>query len=75
MRKRKEQMDFTGLDAIIVVITFIVLVVLRLFNVIQWSWAWIFAPLWVPFVFSAVVVSAILIISIVESIIKRLKNG
>jgi sterol desaturase/sphingolipid hydroxylase (fatty acid hydroxylase superfamily) len=28
----------------------IVFVVLKLTNIISWSWWWIFAPLWIPFI-------------------------
>lgn len=33
---------FTGLLTI-------VFIVLRLMNIISWSWVWVLAPLWIPF--------------------------
>ena len=27
----------------------IVFIVLKLLNVIAWSWVWVFAPFWIPF--------------------------
>ena len=35
----------------------IVFIVLKLIDVIQWSWVWVLAPIWIPFVvaFAAVV--------------------
>ena len=41
---------------------FLVFLVLKLTNVITWSWWWITAPLWVP---SAIVISIFLIIAII----------
>ena len=36
-------------------------IVLKLCNVITWSWLWVLAPLWIPFAIWLVVVVAILI--------------
>lgn len=36
-------------------------IVLKLCNVITWSWLWVLAPLWIPFVIWLVVVVAVLI--------------
>lgn len=41
---------------------FLVFLVLKLTNVITWSWWWITAPLWAP---SAIVISIFLIIAII----------
>ena len=35
----------------------IVLVVLRLVGVIDWSWLWVLAPMWIPFAFIIVIAS------------------
>jgi hypothetical protein len=39
-------------------VLFIVFLVLKLCNVIDWSWWWVFAPLWIPLVVSAVLAGA-----------------
>lgn len=41
---------------------FLVFLVLKLTNVITWSWWWVTAPLWAP---SAIVISIFLIIAII----------
>lgn len=41
---------------------FLVFLVLKLTNVITWSWWWITAPLWVP---SAIVISILFIVVII----------
>jgi len=38
---------------------FLIFLVLKLIGIITWSWIWIFAPLWIPFVFWAVVIIAV----------------
>ena len=43
----------------VILSTFIVFLVLKLTNVIDWSWWWVTAPLWAPF--ALVVIVAILL--------------
>lgn len=45
MEKNNGGLSLGGLG----VILFIVFLVLKLCNVIGWSWWWVFAPLWIPF--------------------------
>jgi hypothetical protein len=42
------KVEFTGL-------LFIVFLVLKLTNVIEWSWLWVTAPLWIPFIVAVVI--------------------
>jgi hypothetical protein len=32
-------------------VLFIVFLILKLTDTVDWSWGWIFAPLWIPFAF------------------------
>lgn len=41
----------------------IAFIVLKLCNVINWSWVWVLAPLWIPFAIWLIVVLGILIYS------------
>jgi len=41
---------------------FIVFLVLKLCGVISWSWWWIFAPLWIPFVIGILIVLFLLLV-------------
>lgn len=51
----------------ITTILFVVFLVLKLCNVITWSWWWVTAPLWMPFMFLIVMIFACaLIFSISE---------
>lgn len=47
----------TGLSTLLTV----AFVVLKLCNVIDWSWIWVLAPLWIPFAIWAIVIISILI--------------
>ena len=40
-------------------ILFLVFLVLKLTNVIDWSWWWVTAPLWIPIIIFFVVVSGV----------------
>lgn len=41
---------------------FLVFLVLKLTSVIDWSWWWITAPLWIPAAFGAVVLEIIIVL-------------
>ena len=47
-------------------ILFIVFLVLKLTNVIGWSWWWITAPLWIPVSIMLIVLVILGIVSIIE---------
>jgi hypothetical protein len=40
----------------------IALIVLKLTEVIAWSWIWIFAPIWMPFVLMLIVLFSVAIL-------------
>ena len=59
--------SFTGL-------LFLVFLTLKLTNVINWSWWWVTAPLWIP---SAIIIGIALlgvVAFIIETILKKKKN-
>ncbi|HRT03169.1 MAG TPA: hypothetical protein P5513_04460 [Candidatus Diapherotrites archaeon] len=49
---------------------FIVFLILKLCNVINWSWWWVFAPIWMPI---AIVIGAWIVVFIVGAIIVLIK--
>lgn len=42
-------------------ILFLIFLVLKLCNVITWSWWWVFSPLWIAFILGAFIASLILL--------------
>jgi hypothetical protein len=46
-------------------ILFIVFLVLKLANVIDWSWWWVTSPLWIPFVIAAIIIGIVGVIAII----------
>ena len=46
-------------------ILFIVFLVLKLANIIDWSWWWVTSPLWIPFVAAAIIIGVVGVIAIV----------
>lgn len=46
--KNKSGIGFCGLLAI-------VFIVLKLIGIINWSWVWVLAPLWIPFLIFVVI--------------------
>ena len=51
----------------------IVFIVLKLLNVIDWSWWWVLSPLWISFGLSILVIVIIVIIAII-SVYKEFKS-
>ena len=52
-------------------LTTITFVILKLVNIIDWNWWWIFAPLWMPLTgFILIVVILIIIALIINKVIK-----
>ena len=45
----------------------VVFIALKLSKVIDWSWVWVLSPIWVPII---LVVVAVLIMAVIESILK-----
>ena len=52
-------------------ILFIVFLVLKLTNVIDWSWWWVTSPLWIPFVAAVVILG---IVGLIAAIIEQLSK-
>ena len=50
----------------------IAFIVLKLCNVIHWSWWWVFAPLWGPFAAVLAFVAITIIIALVHFFVKAL---
>jgi hypothetical protein len=46
-------------------ILFIVFLVLKLTDTIDWSWWWVTSPLWIPFVAAAVILGIVGVIAII----------
>ena len=52
-------------------ILFIVFLVLKLTNVIDWSWWWVTSPLWIPFVAAAVILGIVGVVAIIIEYINK----
>ena len=51
----------------------IAFIVLKLCGVIDWSWVWVVAPIWIPFTFVISVYTICLIVGVIVYIIKCLR--
>jgi hypothetical protein len=47
------------------IILFIVFLVLKLTNTIDWSWWWVTSPLWIPFVAAAAILGIVGVIAMI----------
>ena len=56
MSKEEKNVKIPGLFSTLLTIAFIVL---KLCNVINWSWWWVLAPLWIPFVLAIILIVGI----------------
>ncbi len=55
---------FLGVIMWLIVVASIVLVALRLLEVIQWNWIWVFAPIWIPAAMGFLMILGILVIGL-----------
>lgn len=53
----------------------IVFIVLKLLNVIEWSWWWVLSPIWISFGITIAVILIIVIVAIIVGIIKAKKEN
>jgi hypothetical protein len=56
-------------------LTFLVFLVLKLCNVIDWSWWWVTAPLWIPFAFVIAIFVVVVLFAIVLNCITALADN
>ena len=61
MRKYDLNINFAGTSSFATGLT-ILFVALKLVHVIEWSWIWVLAPIWINLAFSLLVVIVLLII-------------
>lgn len=45
----------------------IAFIVLKLCNIINWSWIWVLSPIWIPF--------ALLIVAVITTVIVKMRGG
>ena len=50
----------------------IAFIVLKLCKVIDWSWWWVLAPLWVPIIFMLFVLCTVISVISIKKVIRRL---
>jgi hypothetical protein len=55
-------------------LVFIVFLVLKLCNVIDWSWWWVTAPLWIPVAIGVVILLIIVIVALIGTLIDNIKH-
>lgn len=51
-------------------VVFIVFLILKLTNVIDWSWWWVTAPLWIPFAVLIAICTVLFIVGVFIGIIR-----
>ena len=54
---------------------FIVFLVLKLMSVIDWSWWWVTAPLWIPLALFLGIVGIVLVVALIIAVIKACSGG
>lgn len=50
---------------------FLTFLVLKLTGVISWSWWWVFAPIWVPYLLIVLIMIAIIVVTVIKSLLKK----
>lgn len=57
-KDRNKNITINGLGSTLLLVAF---VVLKLCHVIEWSWLWVLAPLWIPFAITVIIIAVIAI--------------
>lgn len=58
MKNKNNSITINGLGSTLLLVAFIVL---KLCHVIEWSWLWVLAPLWIPFAIAVIIIAVIAI--------------
>ena len=58
------------LSFLVIILTQAVFLILKSLSVIQWSWLWVFAPLWIPYV-TLIILGVLLVLLILIPTIKE----
>ena len=63
--------------AIFIVFTIIQvsLLIIKLLNIVNWSWLWILAPLWMPYVLFVFGASVVIIYVLIDNYIRKVAHG
>lgn len=59
----------------IVTLSQITLLILKFKNIVNWSWVWVLAPIWITYVGALVVFALVTAAAIVYGSIERIRNG
>jgi len=62
--KETVNINIGGLFTTLLAVAFIVL---KLCHVIEWSWVWVLAPLWIPLAITLVILIIVLILKVIVS--------
>ena len=62
-----------SLTGILNVIIFLAFFFAKIFDKIDWSWWWVFSPLWIPFAFLVTIIAIICLIMLISLSIVWLK--
>ena len=53
----------------------IAFIILKLLNIITWSWIWVLSPIWLPVALILGVFVIVVIITLIKDKIKKVKHG
>ena len=57
-KDKNKNITINGLGSTLLLVAFIVL---KLCHVIEWTWIWVLAPLWIPFVLTVIIIAVVAI--------------
>ena len=65
---------YVGTRLSLPIIGFIIFLILKLTQAIDWSWIWVFAPLWIPLAIDVALGTAIIIVFSIMLIVEAIKG-
>lgn len=64
INENKETKININCSGVICFLTFLAFFLAKIFDKIDWSWWWVFSPLWIPAIFAIIVVIIMIILKI-----------
>lgn len=61
--KRNDNTNVSGVSGLLSTLLLVAFIVLKLCHVIEWSWVWVLAPLWIPIALAILIIGLVYLLA------------